>query len=204
MRILFFDTETTGLVLNYSAPLTDDKNWPRLVELAYIVADENGEIIKEANCIIKPVGFEIPQEATDIHGISQAQALEVGRDLHTVLTEFDADVVVADLIVGHNIRYDRQIIGAEFHRAKMDDVLHFKPRICTMQTSTKYCNIPKKNGKGGAKWPSLVELYAIIFNGDTFDAHGSKNDVTATMLAFYELIQRGVITRDIITAAFNK
>lgn len=31
MKILFFDTETTGLPLDYDEPYTNVKNWPRLV-----------------------------------------------------------------------------------------------------------------------------------------------------------------------------
>ena len=34
-----FDTETTGLPKEYDAPYTDIDNWPRLVQLAWIVYD---------------------------------------------------------------------------------------------------------------------------------------------------------------------
>ncbi len=34
---VFFDTETTGLPLNWKAPVTELENWPRLIQLAYIV-----------------------------------------------------------------------------------------------------------------------------------------------------------------------
>jgi len=36
---LFFDTETTGLPRNYKAPATDLANWPRLVQIAWLLAD---------------------------------------------------------------------------------------------------------------------------------------------------------------------
>ena len=39
MSYLFFDTETTGLPLRWNAPITDIANWPRLVQLAWIVYD---------------------------------------------------------------------------------------------------------------------------------------------------------------------
>lgn len=35
--ILFFDTETIGLPKIWNAPISDIDNWPRLIELAYLV-----------------------------------------------------------------------------------------------------------------------------------------------------------------------
>ena len=58
--ILFFDTETTGLPKNYKAPVTDLENWPRLVQLAYILQDYDGNTILKGDYIIKPNGFTIP------------------------------------------------------------------------------------------------------------------------------------------------
>jgi hypothetical protein len=34
---LFFDTETTGLPKSWKAPVTDVNNWPRLVQLAFLL-----------------------------------------------------------------------------------------------------------------------------------------------------------------------
>ena len=42
---LFFDTETTGLPKNWKASVTDLNNWPRLVQLAYLFYDKNGNIV---------------------------------------------------------------------------------------------------------------------------------------------------------------
>ena len=36
---LFFDTETTGLPRSWKAPITDSNNWPRLVQIAWLVFD---------------------------------------------------------------------------------------------------------------------------------------------------------------------
>ena len=43
---LIFDTETTGLPQNFNAPLSDSENWPRMVQIAWQMHDENGELIK--------------------------------------------------------------------------------------------------------------------------------------------------------------
>ena len=48
---LFFDTETTGLPKNYKAPASDLNNWPRLVQLAYHLYDNDGNKISEGDHI---------------------------------------------------------------------------------------------------------------------------------------------------------
>ena len=50
---LFFDTETTGLPQRWNAPVTEVDNWPRLVQLAWIMCDDKGNIIEERSDIIK-------------------------------------------------------------------------------------------------------------------------------------------------------
>lgn len=74
MRILFFDTETTGLPINWNAPVSDLNNWPRLVQLAWQVYNENQKLIEEYNFIVKPKGFSIPLEASNIHKITTEMA----------------------------------------------------------------------------------------------------------------------------------
>lgn len=71
MRYCFFDTETAGLPKNFSAPTTDVDNWPRLVQLSWILTDERKEVF-----IIRPDGFTIPEEASNVHGITTERASE--------------------------------------------------------------------------------------------------------------------------------
>ena len=54
---LIFDTETTGLPQNFNAPLSDSENWPRMVQIAWQLHDENGELIENQDYIIKPEGY---------------------------------------------------------------------------------------------------------------------------------------------------
>jgi len=69
---LFFDTETTGLPLNWKAPVTHVNNWPRMVQLAYLYYDTDGKKIDSGDYIIKPEGFTIPADVSRIHGITAA------------------------------------------------------------------------------------------------------------------------------------
>ena len=57
---LIFDTETTGIPHNKTAPITDLDNWPRVVQLAWQLHDQKGRLLSQHNYIIKPEGFDIP------------------------------------------------------------------------------------------------------------------------------------------------
>ena len=75
---LFIDTETTGLPNDYNAPSSDVNNWPRLVQLSWILTDKKGNIDSEINYIIKPNGFVIPKLASNLHGITNEMANSEG------------------------------------------------------------------------------------------------------------------------------
>ena len=72
---LFFDTETTGLPRNWKAPVSDLNNWPRLVQLAFLYYDNNGNKISSGDFIIKPEGFTIPTDVSRIHGITTERSI---------------------------------------------------------------------------------------------------------------------------------
>lgn len=193
--ILFFDTETTGTPRNYKAPISDSYNWPRLVQLAWIMADKSGNILKKKSVIIRPSGFSIPEDAAAVHGISTEKAEREGVLLHDVLDEFETDLSFAEQIVGHNIDFDQHIVGAELYRLGMNSgILMDKPCICTMKSSTDFCAIPNPNPYfGGYKWPSLQELYSKLFGHEFSDAHDALADVSATKECYFELKRRGII-----------
>ncbi len=187
---LIFDTETTGLPNNYKAPLTDFENWPRLVQLAWQCHDVNGKFLFAKNHVIKPEGFIIPIAASGVHHITTEKALEIGEDLKTVLSEFADDVQKSTLIVGHNIEFDQSIVGCEFLRCGMENILASAKKLCTKESSTDFCAI-MKNGK--AKWPNLTELHQKLFGTPFEDAHNAAGDVVATTRCFLELVRIGVI-----------
>ena len=187
---LLFDTETTGLPKNWKAPVTDLNNWPRLVQLAYLFYDNNGNEISAGDHIIKPDGFIIPTDASRIHGISTEKAIQEGKTLLIVLQEFQSLVNEADYLVAHNMSFDEKIIGAEFLRSNMPDSLPVKNRICTMKSTTNFCAI---NGPYGYKWPKLSELHFKLFKTDFEEAHNAAVDIKATAKCFWELKRLGKI-----------
>ena len=189
-RLLFFDTETTGVPLNYKASSSDTKNWPRLVQLAWVLTDEEGNRIHTGNLIVKPEGFIIPTDATRVHGITMQRANEEGVPLAEVIEQFKADLDVATYIVGHNIEFDKKIMGAEMIRLGMKDIMDSKKSYCTMQSSINFCKIL---GKYGYKYPKLQELYRKLFETEFDNAHDAMSDIEATEKCFWELRKRKLI-----------
>ena len=75
--ILFFDTETTGLPL-WKEP-SEDPRQPHLVELAALLVNpDTREMIAFMDVIIKPNGWTIPVDVSEIHGITTERALAEG------------------------------------------------------------------------------------------------------------------------------
>jgi len=190
---LFFDTETTGLPNDYNAPVEDLNNWPRLVQLAWVVYDENAEQRTGVNCIIKPEGFIIPEQASRVHGITTEKANREGRTLISVLEEFAEAVENSKLLIAHNISFDEKIIGAEFLRKNISHNLFDIARFCTMKESTDFCQIP--GNFGGYKWPRLLELHIKLFGKGFEGAHDALADVNACAKCFFELIGRGAVLK---------
>ncbi|MFA7288363.1 MAG: 3'-5' exonuclease [Melioribacteraceae bacterium] len=188
--ILFFDTETTGLPINWNIPITDSSNWPRLVQIAWIVFNDIGERLNNENNIIKPENFLIPLEASNIHGVTTEKALSEGRDLIEVLNAFNCEIDNCDTLVAHNMNFDSKIIGAEMIRINLATNLFAKRLICTMETSTNFCKI---YSNAGYKWPKLSELYFRLFGVDFQDAHDASADVEATAKCFWKLKELSII-----------
>ncbi|HEX5168242.1 MAG TPA: PHP domain-containing protein, partial [Cyclobacteriaceae bacterium] len=190
---LIFDTETTGVPHNKTAPISDLENWPRLVQIAWQLHDSGGKLLSRQNFLIKPDGFDIPYKAEQIHGISTKRALEDGHELNAVLDSFLLDLSNAQLIVGHNIEFDINIIGAELIRQSIDpDVLLKISKLDTGISSTEFCQM--SGGIGGKlKMPRLVELHEKLFGKDFDDAHDAAYDVAATARCFFGLLKQNVV-----------
>ena len=188
---LIFDTETTGLPDNYSAPLTDFDNWPRCVQLAWQLHDKTGKLISSGDFIVKPDGFTIPFNSEKIHGISTDRAEREGLPLEDVMDAFDSDVKRATFVIGHNLEFDLNIMGSEYLRMERKNPLDETVHIDTKDDATEFCAIP--GGRGRYKWPTLAELHDKLFEIGFEEAHNAAADVEATARSFFELVRIGVI-----------
>lgn len=190
-EICFFDTETCGIPPKDADWKTDYETFPRVCQLSWIY---NG---CEENHIIRPDGWDIPQEATDVHGITTEYAQEHGEPLAVVMGKFLADCHDAKLICGHNVYFDISILKSELMRYGAytqfaEDALYKGKRIDTMRPSMKFVDARFSNGR--LKFPRLEELYARCFPGETFPAHDAIEDVRAVVRCLPVLVDKGIIT----------
>jgi DNA polymerase III epsilon subunit-like protein len=194
VHVLFFDTETTGVPSRRGAPPSESASWPHVVQLAWLLADDAGNAVARETRLIAPGGFEIPEEATRVHGITTEKARADGEPIAAVLHGFALAVAHADLLVAHNISFDLPLLQAEYHRLfgpEGADILLRTPGFCTMRASTDLCRIPSRFGNG-YKWPSLAELHRFLFAEGFDSAHDAGADVAACARCFFELRRRGI------------
>ncbi|GLB48597.1 DNA polymerase III subunit alpha [Neptunitalea lumnitzerae] len=188
---LIFDTETTGLPKRWDAPVTDSDNWPRAIQIAWQLHDEMGNLVEHQDYLIQPEGFNIPFDAEKIHGISTELAEQEGISLADVLEKFNIALSKTKFIVGQNVGFDVNIMGAEFHRLGFGTDMMELPVLdtCT-ETTAELCKIP--GGRGGKfKLPTLTELHQHLFGVGFSEAHNATADVEATTRCFLELIRIG-------------
>ena len=186
---LIFDTETTGLPKKWSAPLTDFDNWPRAIQVAWQVHDQNGICISNQSFVIHPKGFTIPYDSEKIHGISTQLAKKIGVEIDFVLEKFNEDLNKSNFICGHNLNFDEKILGSEYLRINGQNPLQDFPKIdtCTEETA-QICML--KGGRGRKyKLPTLLELYNHLFNENFESAHNASADVEATALCLFNLLK---------------
>lgn len=194
---LVFDTETTGLPKNFNAPLSDSENWPRMVQIAWQLHDDDGKLVENQDYIIKPEGYDIPFNAARIHGITTKIANDEGRDLQEVLEEFSQVLDRVRIVSGHNVEFDYNIVGAEFFRKNMKDNLQEKAKADTMILGTDFCQLG--GGRGGRfKPPKLEELYEKLYGNKFDEAHNAAADVNATAQVFFEMMRVGIIPAELL------
>lgn len=196
---LFVDIETTGLPKRMGARVDDFDNWPRIVEIAWILADNNGKELESESFVLN-TDSDIPKEASSIHGITNRVANQRGVNRGYVLRELSAALSKSQLMVAHNVRFDYKIIYSEFKRCSISSKIHNFPKLCTMHSTTDYCMIP---GVYGYKFPTLKELYYKIFREQMPDSHSAMGDVKACKKSFFELKQRNIIKRYKNNIIFN-
>jgi len=192
--VCFFDAETTGIPAKGLKWESDFSQFPDIVQLSW----KFGDI--EKDYIIKPQGWDIPQEAAEIHGITTEIALEKGVPFSIVIDEFLTDAEKAPLISAHNIYFDTSMIkanvlhycGKQYYDEMCDRALDKSKRIDTMMKTIKFVGALHTNGRLG-KFPTLVELHEKLFPGETFEAHNALADVKALSRCLPKLVELGII-----------
>lgn len=186
----FYDTETTGLPKEYAVTAENYKQWPRIIQLAWIVCNHEGELLDSFCHLIKPEGWVVPSEPFWADkGYTTAKNEAFGVPIQAALEKFIIARKSHPFTVGYNLGFDRLMVRSELYRMGRNP--NFKARkICTMVASTDYVRLPGRSGKS-FKWPKLEELYKFLFDEELIGAHDALIDIKATAKCFFEMKKRG-------------
>jgi len=207
MRVLVFDTETTGLPKSKIMNPDTLNLWPHIVQFSYVIYDSSlNDIIESKDYIVKlPESISIPEESTKIHGITNEISSKSGIPINEVLNEFFYYLRGVDKLIGHNIEFDVNMIKVALLRLINSDSLtkeqlklykydfhyltNYKNISCTLKDSIQFCNIQTidKYGKPYLKYPKLIELHEKLFNKSPSNLHNSFNDILVTLRCFMKL-----------------
>jgi DNA polymerase III epsilon subunit-like protein len=190
-RILFLDTETTGLPVNkWKSADKMPKNWPDIVSVAWQIYEDK-KLVSKQYFLIKPEGWLIHPESTKIHGITQIDAETNGYDFESVMNTLKDDLTTCDTVVAHNLEFDKNVIYNAYIWRLNDQPTRFWPKneICTMNKSETELKLPQTypNSKKLYKSPRLDELYYATFNSyPEKAAHNSERDVEVLASIFWK------------------
>jgi len=200
MKVLVFDTETTGLPEKRNTSILETEKWPYIVQISWVVYDTEDESYEMEDHIID-CGVDIPQESVNIHGISKKISERKGENLWEVMNKFDSALRNCEMVIGHNISFDKRVYMVEAIRNRRKQYFTRngvrKPEYCTMKKSKKFCNIMKENSKGETylKYPSLSELHDKLFGFIPKGTHDSMADVLITLRCFAMLEGKTDVTK---------
>lgn len=187
--LLFFDTETTGF-FKKNLP-TNHPDQPHIVQLAAMLTDDEGLPQAEISLIVNP-GVPIPEAASNVHGITTEKAERLGCTPKLALEAFKYLYDHADLLVAHNISFDKGIVEVAIARDQEQRRQLTCPLFCTMEAATPVVNLPPTErmiavGMKKPKPPKLEECIRHFFDEGLDGAHHAMVDVRACKRVYFHL-----------------
>ena len=209
MRVLVFDTETTGLPGSRIINPDTLKLWPHIVQFSYVIYDtELNDIVKSSDDIVRVKDeITISEESSKLHGITNEISSIKGISVDLVLNDFFDNLINVDLLVGHNVSFDVNMVKVELlrliyeisssvskseikkYKYNLHLLTNYKNIYCTMQESIVFCGIKAndKSGKEYNKFPKLLELHQKLFESIPNNLHNSFNDILVTLRCYMKL-----------------
>lgn len=194
MKVLFYDTETTGLPL-FKEP-SEDPRQPHLVQLAALLVDfDTRTTIASMNVIVQPQGWQIPEEVTAIHGIGWEYAMDVGVSELTALRMF-MELHGGRLRIAHNEPFDARLIRIGLKRYPSlgfdADAWRAAPSECTQRLATPILKLPPTQkmlaaGFNKHKSANLAEAWRHFFTTEFTGAHSAMGDVQACQAVYFAI-----------------
>lgn len=181
--ILIFDTETSDKA-EFKKPFTDEKQ-PHIAQLAAILFDEKGEVTNSLNLLIKPDGWSMGKEASDINRLTNERLNAQGVPLIVAMDCFSHLCKNAKVLSAFNINFDYLVCNSAYHRLQKPHSFAHLKQECVMEAFTNICKLPGKFGN--YKWPKLTEAFNHVYKRSFEGAHDALTDVKATGQLYFHL-----------------
>ena len=195
MKILLLDTETNGLPKNRYAPPSDYANFPAILQLSWAIYTVAGNslVVEEVRDLGLALDPSIPWNtgAAAIHGLREVEARH-GMPAEEALAKLAVALRSVDMVVAHNLPFDKDIIQAAGWRASVQTSLKelrgiWPPvrELCTMRATTALVKLPATSKQlqypdlGPYKAPRLNELYTWLY-GHVYDVSGAALHTAAS------------------------
>jgi DNA polymerase III subunit epsilon len=201
MNYLIFDTETTGFPNKKVSEY--DKSQARCVQLACLLVNSEFETLTSFYTILSlDEDKTIDAGAQAAHGITKEMCDAHGMAPELVVDVFSELYQMCDVVVAHNLRFDKSIIDIEAAIRGYKHVWN-KKEFCTMDATTDLC---KMIGKipGKYKWPKLEEALSILCNHKLEGAHDAMADVKGCLKLLQYLKEKQVGTPPAILSDATK
>ena len=184
--ILFVDTETTGIPIDQSYSFKNIDNWPTIRQIAWIIYKKDGTLVSKNNYSMSP-------DNSPAISLNTQYQPNVIKPIYEVLDYFLQSIRQCDVIVGHNISYDVQVILCELYRYGKDtSELESIQQFCTMRNAITICGFDTRRGE---RYPKLQELYSKLFHRPFEGAHDAYCDIKATADCFWALFTKGMLNK---------
>lgn len=167
MKILFFDTETTGIPKHPTAP---DNVQPHIIEYGGILTDLEGNELSALNLLINP-GEKLEPIITKITGITDDD-LAGKKSFAEVAPKIAEQFEAADAVVAHNLPFDSTLIELEAERHDLDWPWP-AIQVCSVQEFAEHYGYR----------PKLTELYEVAKARKLDQTHRALDDVRAMIEA---------------------
>lgn len=179
MEYVVIDCETTGL----------DPNTQRVIEIAAIRC-RGPQVLDRFSTLVNPQR-SLPYTIQQLTGISAEMLRDAPRSAEAIAAFLG--FAGGALLVGHNVRFDHNFLGAEALRHHNTRLLN--PSICTIRLASRLLPTLRR--------PSLSNL-AKALELTTGDRHRAMADAEVTRQAFCRLIEiareRGVVSQGALQA----
>ena len=192
--ICIFDTETTGFPA-FKLP-SDHPEQPHIVDICALLYTREGELVDSFEAMVRPDGWDIPNAAAVIHGITNEIAIEEGIPEACAIEGFLSIWNRAGLRVAHNVSFDDRIMRIGFKRFSdpwVAEAFREGEKFCTCLSTTNIVKCPPTEkmiaaGRGKQfKQPSVSEAYKFFTGEELVGAHRARADAEACARVYFAL-----------------